>query len=121
MKNIMIANGVWHKDVTDMFINRGHKVVQTAEEADLVCFIGGEDVQPSLYGEHDHPSTHTNPARDEMEEKLFHYCLNEGIPMAGICRGAQFLNVMNGGKLYQDVDNHATGNTHLAFTYFSDN
>jgi gamma-glutamyl-gamma-aminobutyrate hydrolase PuuD len=42
--------------------------------------------------------------------KLYVECLKQGIPMLGICRGAQFLHVMNGGKLWQDVDNH--GATH---------
>src|SRR3546814_14796091 len=38
--------------------------------------------------------------------ELFKTCYENGIPMLGVCRGAQFLNVMPGGKLYQDVDNH---------------
>ena len=50
--------------------------------------------------------------RDEEEQVVFEYGLRHGIPMAGICRGGQFLNVMCGGKMYQHVDGHATGTTH---------
>jgi gamma-glutamyl-gamma-aminobutyrate hydrolase PuuD len=37
---------------------------------------------------------------------LYLLCLEQGIPMVGVCRGAQFLHVMNGGKLFQHVDGH---------------
>jgi hypothetical protein len=36
------------------------------------------------------------------------------VPMVGICRGGQFLNVMNGGRMFQDVNNHAIGHMHKA-------
>lgn len=77
--------------------------------ADLVVFGGGADVDPALYGEKPHPNTVCDPKRDELDMKLYETCLTEGIPMLGICRGAQFLHVMNGGKLYQHVDNHLRG------------
>ena len=38
--------------------------------------------------------------------ELYKYCYDNGVPMFGVCRGAQFLHVMNGGKLWQDIDNH---------------
>lgn len=74
--------------------------------ADLVVFTGGDDVDPQLYGEVPHKRTHYNPQRDDDEMKIYLKCLEIGIPMFGVCRGAQFLHVMNGGKLYQDVDGH---------------
>lgn len=76
-------------------------------EADLVIFTGGADVEPAYYGETDvHPKTHFYTERDDADIALYVMCLEHGIPMLGICRGAQFLHVMNGGKLYQDVDKH---------------
>lgn len=75
-------------------------------EADLVVFGGGSDVDPLLYGETPHMTTCCDPKRDEDDMNLYLMCLEHGIPMLGICRGAQFLHVMNGGKLYQDIDNH---------------
>ncbi len=79
---------------------------KTPEEADLVVFGGGADVDPQLYGAPHHPKTRIDPARDEKDMELWDICYNTGIPMVGICRGAQFGHVMMGGKLYQDVDGH---------------
>jgi gamma-glutamyl-gamma-aminobutyrate hydrolase PuuD len=75
-------------------------------EADLVVFGGGSDVDPILYGETKHVSTFCSPTRDQTDIDLYLLCREFGIPMLGICRGAQFLHVMNGGKLFQDVDSH---------------
>lgn len=78
-----------------------------ADKVSLVVFTGGTDVNPELYGEKRHPRT-DNPhkARDEHEVKCFKRALELGIPKVGICRGSQFLCVMAGGKLVQDVTNH---------------
>jgi len=94
------------KQFAEMFVrSRCHKAA-TPEEADLVVFSGGPDVDPLLYGETAHHSTRTDVPRDKRDVELYAFCLKQGIPMLGICRGAQFLHVMNGGKLYQDVDGH---------------
>ena len=74
--------------------------------ADLVVFTGGEDVTPSLYGEDPHPFSRWNLNRDLAEKEIFETALFHGIPMTGICRGSQFLNVMNGGKLIQHLEHH---------------
>lgn len=90
----------------ELFVRARCKKANTPEEADLVVFSGGDDVNPGLYGEKPHHTTHFNRSRDEADRLLYELCLSQGIPMLGICRGAQFLHVMQGGKLYQDVDNH---------------
>ena len=92
--------------VSHMFRQYGFEEVNKSEHADLVCFTGGEDVDPSLYGCHKHPSTCSNHYRDEAEIAVVNECIEHGIAMVGICRGGQLLNVMNGGKMYQDVRNH---------------
>jgi gamma-glutamyl-gamma-aminobutyrate hydrolase PuuD len=84
------------------------------EDADLVQFTGGEDVSPQLYGETEHPRTSSNMRRDVLEIGMFVRAGHEGKPMAGICRGAQFLHVMMGGDLWQDVPSHAISGTHEA-------
>jgi gamma-glutamyl-gamma-aminobutyrate hydrolase PuuD len=78
------------------------------EEADIVIFTGGADVSPSLYGEKELASTHVNPERDRHEVSLFQRLQRDDKKRAyvGICRGGQFLNVMNGGSLWQDVKGH---------------
>lgn len=75
---------------------------------DLILFTGGADVNPDLYGENVGARTSLNKKRDEQENKIYYDFSN--VPKLGICRGSQFLTVMNGGKLVQHVDNHANGN-----------
>lgn len=94
---------------------QGYEIVDTIQKADAIQFTGGEDVTPKLYGEARHPFTYNNPARDSVEGDIFEQVLGKKI-MLGICRGSQFLNVMNGGSLYQDVDNHAIGGVHPCYS-----
>ncbi|MBI3409432.1 MAG: gamma-glutamyl-gamma-aminobutyrate hydrolase family protein [Planctomycetes bacterium] len=73
----------------------------------VVFFTGGADVSPSLYGER--PGSHTRDvdgARDEQERQLFRMARAANIPMIGICRGAQFLCVMAGGRVCQHLEGH---------------
>jgi gamma-glutamyl-gamma-aminobutyrate hydrolase PuuD len=89
-----------------MFEKAGWSITDRIEHADLIQFVGGEDVTPSFYGQHPHHSTRSNLKRDLYEQTVFLASLKLKKPMAGICRGGQFLNVMNGGQLWQDVDGH---------------
>lgn len=95
-----------------MFFDAGMKGARSVDDADIVCFTGGEDVDPALYGEKPIPETHCNPMRDMFEAGVYGEALGLNKPMIGICRGAQFLNVMNGGKLWQDVNLHAIAGGH---------
>lgn len=98
---VAIING--DNQYTKLFTNMGHKVVDD-DNVDLFVFTGGEDVTPSMYGAVAHQSTYFNPRRDDLEAKILRD--NPGVPCVGICRGAQFLNVMAGGEMYQDVTDH---------------
>lgn len=87
------------------------ELVDNLREANIVLFTGGEDVTPSLYGCKKHSSTYSNPVRDKEEIEVFkHVKLNQ--LCLGICRGSQFLCVMNGGKLVQNCTGHAITSTH---------
>lgn len=99
--------------VIRMFCDAGW-IPSGIEEADLICFTGGADVSPFLYGE-ENVASGNDSRRDFYESGIYHFALQNGVRMVGICRGGQFLNVMNGGKLWQDVDGHATGNDHPLF------
>lgn len=91
--------------VIKMFEQEGYKHADTVSKADFVVFPGGSDVIPLLYGEKPIPSTTYNLNRDLVETKIFRRTPFTK-PKVGICRGAQFLCVMNGGGLWQDVDRH---------------
>lgn len=90
----------------EMFVRAGCWRAETVDAADLVVFAGGDDVTPALYEMSRHSSTYNDPDRDAQDIALYNECLSKGIAMVGICRGAQFLHVMQGGKLYQDIDGH---------------
>ena len=69
-----------------------------------LVLTGGEDVDPAYYGEKPGPALGTvQRARDEMEFHALDCALQRGMPVFGICRGAQVLNVHFGGTLYQDI------------------
>ncbi len=71
---------------------------------DGLLLSGGSDLDPSYYGEDPIPELDvTIPERDELEMVLLESALERGIPVFGICRGLQVLNVALGGTLYQDL------------------
>lgn len=78
-------------------------------------FWGGADVDPSFYNrERSNRCGKSNIKRDAEERALMEKHIKQGIPIIGICRGAQLLNVVNGGILVQHIDGHAMAREHLA-------
>lgn len=82
-----------------------------SEGIDLVVFLGGADIYPGLYGQPNLGSMYNSDSikRDYAEEMVYHQAMASNIPCFGICRGFQFINVMNRGTMRQDVPGH-TGN-----------
>jgi putative glutamine amidotransferase len=69
-----------------------------------LLLVGGEDVNPSMYGEELDPLCKPlMPRRDQFECQLINACHRRQIPIFGICRGLQIMNVAFGGTLYQDL------------------
>ncbi len=106
---LIINYKIDHED-TDHFIDR----------LDGILFIGGQDVDPHFYGEHcqidycedildsgipykrplrDKP----NPERDLFEIELYRAAKKRKLPVLGICRGYQLINVAEGGSLHQEI------------------
>ena len=78
-----------------------------------LVLAGGEDIDPSRYGEEPIPQLGPiNPPRDVAEFRTLEAALERDLPVLGICRGHQLLNVFFGGSLYQDIG-VATGEGHL--------
>lgn len=72
--------------------------------ADALILSGGEDVDPARYGEAVLDSTvEVNAPRDTSDFLLAAEAMRRGMPVLGICRGSQLLNVFFGGSLYQDL------------------
>lgn len=77
------------------------------EEADLVIFNGGTDINPTLYGETIGPfSQSPDHLRDSWEKDYFAKAVKAKKPILGICRGAQLACALSGGKIIQDVSGH---------------
>jgi putative glutamine amidotransferase len=68
-----------------------------------LLLTGGEDVDPRLYGEPERGAERVNRARDDFERALVEAARQRGLPILGICRGAQVLAVAFGGSLVQDL------------------
>jgi gamma-glutamyl-gamma-aminobutyrate hydrolase PuuD len=79
--------------------------VESALDAlDGLILAPGRDIHPSRYGQDPHPLlAATEPQRDEFELALVPAALERGMPILGMCRGIQTLNVALGGTLAQDT------------------
>ncbi len=88
------------------------------DELDGLLLPGGWDVDPALYGEKPDPNIgDIDPELDETEIRLFKLARQEQIPVLGLCRGQQVINVAMGGTLIQHLEGHevrAFGRKHLA-------
>lgn len=108
--NVFIVGGGYN--YARMYLQFGDTIVDNIKDADIVQFTGGADVTPAMYGEHTHRSTYFSQRRDMYETDVFKDATALGKFCVGICRGGQFLNVVNGGTMWQDVDGHAIHGTH---------
>ncbi|MBE2239418.1 MAG: gamma-glutamyl-gamma-aminobutyrate hydrolase family protein [Caldilineaceae bacterium] len=74
------------------------------ERLDGLFLPGGEDIDPANYGAERHDLLGaTDKERDRTELLLTHWAVEMGMPVLGVCRGAQMINVACGGSLYQDI------------------
>lgn len=77
---------------------------QIVSRLDGIILSGGEDIQPMYYGNLPHEKLEeVSPARDTFDLMLLKMAADRNIPILGICRGLQLMNVAFGGTLYQDL------------------
>lgn len=100
-------------------ITRENLVVYDAshefEKGDILILEGGTDINPSIYGEKKERYTQSpDTQRDEIEVELFNKAVFAGVPILGICRGAQLGCALSGGKLIQHIEGHTR--THEVLT-----
>lgn len=80
------------------------RIAALLDQLDGVLLTGGDDLDPAGYGEAPHPRTQApDPVRDAAELALARAALARKMPILGICRGMQVINVALGGSLYQDL------------------
>ena len=88
---------------------------EALDALDGLVLIGGGDIDPRLYGAEPHPATDPpNPRRDEVELALLEAALERDLPVLGICRGFQLLNVARGGDLVQHLGDDGDLRVHRA-------
>ena len=73
---------------------------------DGLLLPGGADLDPALYGEDAHPAVAVEPARDDLERDAWAAARARGVPIFGVCRGFQAINVFSGGSLIQHLEGH---------------
>lgn len=95
----------WHMRLEEVGYNCEVEYVDINQPQpfDIIIFDGGEDVSPEYYGEVMNPRTFSSIDRDVMESRIFNHYIERVQRIVGICRGIQFINVMLGGDLHQDL------------------
>lgn len=79
------------------------KLAAKLAKMDAILFTGGNDIQTFYYKQEPTHCTETAPGRDNFEFKMMEIAVERKMPMMGICRGLQLMNVFFGGSLYQDI------------------
>jgi putative glutamine amidotransferase len=89
------------------------RIADVLPRLDGLILSGGSDVEPSRHGAAPHPAAGPFfPARDEAELELCRYALAAGLPVLGICRGLQLINVALGGTLHQHLPDVVGNDSH---------
>jgi len=70
---------------------------------DALIIGGGDDISPEHYNGDIAAKVKADPARDRLEMHWIRWALQKDVPLLGICRGAQLINVVLGGTLHQDI------------------
>ena len=73
---------------------------------DGLLLPGGADLDPALYGEEAHPAVAVEAVRDDLEREAWAAARQRGVPVFGVCRGFQAINVFSGGRLVQHLEGH---------------
>ncbi len=82
-------------------------IAKKLKKVKAILIPGGLDVKPSRYNEEDDPLLESVDEKlDVLEFKVLQYAKENKLPVLGICRGHQILNVFYGGSLYQDIPSH---------------
>lgn len=108
-KNDLYADGIRRHGGTPVLLD-ATAAPETREAAfaamDGLLLSGGADLDPARYGQPNQGSNGIEPDRDELEAEAWAAAAARGVPVLGICRGFQAVNVFSGGTLLQHVEGH---------------
>jgi gamma-glutamyl-gamma-aminobutyrate hydrolase PuuD len=105
---VYLQGNCFYDSAVRLWEGLGYELVNNIPESDIVCWLGGADINPQLYGEKPNGASGWSDFQDRSDLKALSDAGNRF--KVGICRGAQILNVIpNGGTLWQDTDGHGGG------------
>jgi putative glutamine amidotransferase len=110
LRSVLAAGGV--PIILSPLLAASH-AARALDGLEALLLTGGEDIHPACYGAE--PSPHLHPPsreRDRFELALFAAARQRELPILGICRGVQLINVALGGSLYQDLPTERPGLVH---------
>lgn len=109
LKNERYAEGVIRHGGRPLLLDATSTPTERAaafERMDGLLLSGGADVHPSRYGQADAGSRDIEEDRDELEAAAWTAAESRGLPVFGICRGLQAINIFAGGTILQHVGGH---------------
>jgi gamma-glutamyl-gamma-aminobutyrate hydrolase PuuD len=108
-KNELYAAAIARHGGVPVLVHAGQPVRDRADALgamDALLLSGGPDLDPARYGQPDRGSETVDAARDELEATAWAAAAERALPVVGLCRGLQAINVFSGGTLLQHVDDH---------------
>ena len=109
-KNELYADGIRRHGGNAVFASEATPAAERDRliaEMDGLVLTGGADIDPGQYKEAVVGAVEMDPARDALERLAWDGAARRSVPVFGICRGLQAINVFSGGSLLQDVPDHA--------------
>lgn len=95
-----------YENISFILLSNSNQMDSIFSLCDAFILPGGRDIDPTYYGEINEDSD-IDAYADELDFKVINYAKKNKIPLLGICRGIQSINVFMGGSLYQDIENHS--------------
>ncbi|WP_309073699.1 type 1 glutamine amidotransferase [Paenarthrobacter sp.] len=100
--------------LTPVSADSAGRLATEMQTLDGVVLPGGGDINPRLYGQDPHESLYdVNPEQDHLDMDVARATIDAGLPLFGVCRGHQLLNVLYGGTLIQDMEPSAVNHNGL--------
>jgi len=113
MKILVVGGDTGYASWIDREIEFLESKLENVQQADLVFFTGGHDVDPSIYGTSKNKKTNSNLERDKLEREFYNEARKYDMPMFGTCRGCQLITALQPhGYLFQHVNGHAVFSPH---------